>query len=103
MAIKPIKILVICATGLATSTLASVKLQEQFSKHNIPCKVTTGRITDMSSLVNMSKPDVVVATAVTNMDVGVKVFNGTSLLTGIGVEQLVEDMIKYLGEEGLLD
>lgn len=102
MSIKPINILVFCGTALATSTVASIKLKEELGKRGIPCKINTGRISDMRSLVNLSNPDVVVATAITNMDVGKPVFNGVSLLTGINVEDLINDIVGYLYKENII-
>ncbi|MBQ9037081.1 MAG: hypothetical protein IJ115_06495 [Erysipelotrichaceae bacterium] len=102
MASRPIKVSVFCATALATSTLAAMKLQEALKKRDIICKTTTGRISDLASNVRLTHPDVVVATAVTKMDVGQPIFNGIPLLTGIGVDELVDEIVDYLKKENLL-
>jgi len=102
MSVRPIKVAVFCATALATSTLASIKLKDEFKKHNIPCDITTGRISDMESMVSFTKPDVVIATAVSKMDIGVPIFSGIPLLSGIGIDGLVDEIIAYLKKQNLL-
>lgn len=102
MATKPIKVAVFCATALATSTLASMKLKDEFEARGIKCDVTTGRITDMESMVSLTHPDVVVATAVSKMDIGVPIFNGVPLLSGFGVEELMDEITDYLKKQGII-
>ncbi len=102
MATRPIKVAVFCATALATSTMAAMKLEEALKKKGIICKTTTGRITDMKSNVSLTHPDVVVATAVSTMDIGQPVFNGIPLLTGIGLDDLIDQIIDYLKKENII-
>ena len=102
MQTKQISVIVFCATALATSTMVSMRLKNELEKRGLNCTITTGRISDMASLVNMSKPDVVVATAVSNMDIGQPIFNGVPLLTNIGTESLVDDIVDYLINKGLV-
>jgi galactitol-specific phosphotransferase system IIB component len=83
---KPIKVLVVCATSLATSTMAAVKLEGEFRRRGIKVKIEKGRISDMMPLIRLTKPDIVVATAVVkNKDIGLPVFNGVPLLSGLGL------------------
>jgi len=89
---RPIKVLVVCATALATSTMATMKLQDEFKKRGIPVQITTGRITDMMPMISQTKPDLVVATAEVRRDVGVPIFGGVPLLSGIGVDALFTDI-----------
>ena len=54
---KAIKVLVVCATALATSTMAAVKLEKEFKRRGVPVKVSKGRVSDMRSLIRQTKPD----------------------------------------------
>ena len=90
---RTIKIVVVCATGLATSTMAATKLTRELTKRGVDVKVTKGMIHDLASLVKSGKPDLVVATAVTKMDVGVPVFNGVPLLSNKGVDEFIEEIM----------
>lgn len=100
---KPIKVLIVCATSLATSTMAAVKLEAEFKRRKIPVKVDKGRISDMMPLINQTKPDLVVATAVVRREVGVPIFNGVPLLSGIGLDELYGEVFacvdSILGKE----
>ena len=93
---KEIRVLVVCATALATSTMAAMKLEEEFQKRGIPIKTDKGRIMDMVALIEMTKPDIVVATAVYNMDVGVPILNGVPLLSGLGLDELYQEIFKIV-------
>ena len=94
---RTIKIVVVCATGLATSTMAATKLTRELTKRGVDVKVTKGMIHDLASLVKSGKPDMVVATAVTKMDVGVPVFNGVPLLSNKGVDAFIEEIMNFIG------
>jgi PTS system galactitol-specific IIB component len=91
---KPIRILVVCATSLATSTVAESKLKDEFKRRGVPVKIEKGRISDMDPLIRQSNPDMVVATAVVKRDVGVPLFEGVPLLSGIGTEELFDEIFE---------
>ena len=93
---REIRILVVCATALATSTMAAVKLEEEFERRGIPVKTDKGRITDMMPLVEQTKPDIVVATAVSREDIGIPLLNGVPLLSGLGLDEFYEELFKHV-------
>jgi len=95
---KTIKVAIICATALATSTMAAAKLESEFKRRGVPLKVTKGRVSDMQSLVRQTKPDLVVATAVVKKDLGVPVFNGVPLLSGLGLDELYTEIFEYVDQ-----
>lgn len=89
---EPVRVLIVCATSLATSTMAEAKLKDEFNRRGIQVKIEKGRISDMDPLIRQTHPDIVVATAVVKRDVGVPLFDGVPLLSGIGKEQLFEEI-----------
>lgn len=91
---KEIKVLVVCATALATSTMAAVKIEEEFKRRGIPVRTEKGRIMDMMPMIEQTKPDIVIATAVVRQDIGIPLFNGVPLLSGIGLDELYTDIFK---------
>jgi len=95
---RKIKILVVCATSLATSTMAAVKLQEEFKRRKIPVAIDKGRITDMGPLMDQTKPDIVVATAVVKRESEIPIFDGVPLLSDIGVEELYEEIFAHVNK-----
>ena len=93
---KTVKIVIVCATGLATSTMAATKLLRELSKHNIDAKITKGQISNLDALVKMGKPDLVVATAVTKKEMGIPVFDGVPLLSNKGLDDLFKEILAYI-------
>jgi galactitol-specific phosphotransferase system IIB component len=71
-----------------------MKLKNEFNKRGIPVQISTGRITDMMPMINQTKPDLVVATAVVKRDIGIPLFNGVPLLSGIGLDMLYKDVFE---------
>jgi len=94
--VKKIRLVVICATGLATATMAATKLETEFKRRGVPVKISKGRVSDMRGLVSQTKPDLVVATARINKDMGIPVFDGVPLLSGRGVDKLFDDIFEYV-------
>lgn len=93
---KTVKVVIACATGMATSTMAATKLTRELAKRGVDAKVTKGNITDLAALVKHGKPDFVVCTAVTKMDLGVPVFNGVPLLSNKGVEEFYKEIMDLI-------
>jgi PTS system galactitol-specific IIB component len=95
---RVIKVLIICATALATSTMAAAKLESEFKRRGVPVKLTKGRVSDMRSLIGQTKPDLVVATAVVKKDMGVPMFNGVPLLSGKGLDELYAEVFECVDQ-----
>jgi PTS system galactitol-specific IIB component len=93
---KIVKVVIVCATGLATSTMAATKLTRELTKRGVDVKITKGQIHDLMSLVKSGKPDFVVATAVTKMELGIPVFNGVPLLSNKGIEEFYKEIMDYI-------
>jgi PTS system galactitol-specific IIB component len=93
---KIVKVVVVCATGLATSTMAATKLKRELKNHGIEVKITSGQIHQLDSLVKMGKPDFVVATAVTKKEYEVPVYDGTPLLSNRGLESFYKKILDYI-------
>lgn len=88
------KVLVICGTGVATSTVVAVKIQEHCTSQGIQISVTQGKVMD---LVNgIEGYDLIVATTPIPESVKIPVIQGISFLTGIGVERTLEDIVNAL-------
>lgn len=93
---KIVKVVIACATGLATSTMAATKFTRELAKRGVTVKVTKGQITDLAALVKHGKPDFVIATAVTKMDLGIPVFNGVPLLSNKGVDDFYKEVMDFI-------
>jgi PTS system galactitol-specific IIB component len=89
------KILVICGTGIATSTVVVSKIKDYLSKFPefAGVQITQGKVMDV---LRGTDADVVVATTQVPDSVKVPVVNAVPLLTGVGAQQVLEQIKKAL-------
>jgi len=91
------KILVACGSGIATSTVARNKLEEDLQDRGINMSQISMNQTSIPQIPSMaSEYDVIVTTARYKEDVGVPVINGLSFLTGIGEDAAVDKIVEAL-------
>jgi PTS system galactitol-specific IIB component len=98
---RPAVILVMCGSSVATSNLAAVKLEDEAIRRNVRIITKKGKIADFNTLVEMHKPDLVVATSQTHDRENLKVFSGVPLVSTIGQDKLYDDIFTYISELGL--
>ena len=93
MAIK--NIIVACGSGVATSNIAAEKLKDLLRDRNIRAEV---RAVDIKSLeMEARHADLLVTItpyAARDQELGIKVLSGIPLLTGVGVDQLMEQIVE---------
>lgn len=93
------KLLIMCGTGIATSTIVSGKvktwLEENGYKDNV--RVTQGMISE--ELTRINDYDVIVSTTLVPDNVKDKVINGVNLITGIGTDEVFHEIKKQLDNE----
>lgn len=92
------KILVACGAGVVTSTSAMNKLQEELTNRGISQdEYTLGQssVAQVESLAN-DYDMVITTTQYDNDAVKVPVINGLPLLTNIGIDNVVDEVIKDL-------
>jgi len=100
---RPAVILIMCGSSVATTNLAAVKLENEARRRKVKIATKKGKIADFDMLVNMHKPDLVVATAQTHERPHIKVFSGVPLISTIGQDKLYDDIFAYIKEQGLGD
>ena len=88
------KVLVICGTGVATSTMVASSIKEHCSAHGIDVEVSQGKVMDLLS--GTPDVDVIVATTEVPDSVGVPVVAGLPFLTGIGQEDALAEVVRHL-------
>ncbi|WP_427112279.1 hypothetical protein [Megasphaera sueciensis] len=91
---KSLKGLVLCADGVATSTIVLVSIREACEEAGIQANFQQGRIADVQATIENGNYDVIVSNAGTDLDLPKKVpiFNGVPFLTGIGKEEVMEQI-----------
>ena len=83
-------ILIACGTGIATSTVVSMRVKEELLKNKIDATVEQCKIAELPSKINGA--DLVVTTTAYESD-EIPVIRALSFLTGVGME---EDIAKIL-------
>lgn len=87
-------ILVVCGSGVATSTAAALGLKEKLEERGVKVKV---KQTDVFSMAgNLEGVDLIASTCALKGDFGVPVVSAVPLLTGIGVEELIDEIVRKL-------
>ena len=90
-------IVIICGTGIATSTVVFTKVDSICKKNNIPALIIQGKAVEAQSLSDQA--DLVVTTTPRlKLDTTVPILNGIPFLNGIGEEKLEADILSELNK-----
>ena len=92
----PKKILVACGTAIATSTVVAMAIEEALKDRGINIITRQCKAAEVRSLV--SDADLVVTTTPVPSDLGVPVIQTLAFLTGIGREEVIEQIIAELSK-----
>ncbi|MQW23466.1 MULTISPECIES: PTS sugar transporter subunit IIB [unclassified Lactococcus] len=82
------KILVMCGTGVATSTVVMSKLKNWLSEKNLSDKVRLYQSKISDEMNKIDDYDIVISTTVVPDSIKDKVIMGLPLLTGIGIDAM---------------
>ncbi|MGI6126586.1 MAG: PTS sugar transporter subunit IIB [Planifilum sp.] len=93
------RVIVICGTGVATSTLVLHKVREFLREKGIDAHVQQGKISDL--LTSGGDFDLIISTTAVPPSVNQeKVVNAVPILTGAGKERVFEEIEAKLTNEG---
>ena len=84
------KIVVACGTAIATSTHVAMKIKELLEERGLKVHTIQCRVTEVTSLA--PDADLIVATAQVPFDIDVPVVDGIPFLTGIGKEEVIDNI-----------
>ncbi len=87
-------VLVICGTGVATSTVVATKVRDHCQSQGIAVEVRQGKVMDLLS--GTHGVDLVVATTQVPAGVTVPVVAGLPFLTGVGVDAALAEVVRHL-------
>lgn len=87
---------VVCATGIATSTMLRLKVSGYLESHGIDANVLQFRVTEISP--DRTEADVIVATCAIPPEFKkvARVIDGLSLITGVGEERTLKQIARAL-------
>ena len=89
------RILVVCGTGIATSTVVVRKLEEFFKARGVNAQIRQAKVLELNS--QAGDVDLIVSTTPVPAGTAVPVVNAVPFLTGIGVEQVLQEIADRLG------
>jgi len=92
-------IYVCCGSAAASAALARRRLIDELEKRKVKAEIVVHRILELPGQVASRKPDVVVVTAgqaPAALPADVIVVQGIPLMTGFGIDRLVDDMLAKL-------
>ncbi|HIY92300.1 PTS sugar transporter subunit IIB [Companilactobacillus sp. HBUAS56275] len=87
-------LMVVCGTGIATSTVATGKIKSYLDEQGLSSEVhfLQSKIADEVSAIGNDEYDIVVSTTMVPSSIQSKVINGVPLLTGIGADKVLEEI-----------
>ena len=88
------KVLVICGTGVATSTMVATTIKDRCAAAGIEVTVSQGKVMDLLS--GNPDVDVIVATTSVPETVTVPVVAGLPFLTGMGIDAAMDEVVSHL-------
>lgn len=89
------RILIVCGTGVATSTVVAKKVAEACKGAGIPVSITQCKAAEVPMYTSQGV-DLIVSTTVLARNVGVPVVGGLPYLTGAGAEETTRQIIEKL-------
>jgi len=88
------KLLVICGTGVATSTVVAMKIKAHCEEMSIDVDITQGKVMDL--LRGIEGYDLIVSTTPIPSSVTIPMIEGLPFLTGIGLSATLERIVAAL-------
>jgi PTS system galactitol-specific IIB component len=90
------KILVSCASSIATSTVIAMEVQELAEKNGLDTSISQCSFSELDSRIEMSKPDLILVSGPVKKYENIPVLVATPFLTGIGKEELAGKIVETL-------
>lgn len=85
-------LMVVCGTGIATSTVATGKIKDYLDQEGIASSVQFLQSKIADEVNRIDDYDIVVSTSMVPTSIKDKVINGVPLLTGIGAEKVYKQI-----------
>lgn len=93
---RKVRIIVVCGSGVATSMHAAYTLRDRLQQANIEFVIDGGGNNELP--YRYKNYDIIVSNSQVSFDPEIPVFNAVPLLTGIGEEELIQNIIEAAKE-----
>lgn len=90
-------VVVACGSGIATSNMVAGEIRDMCEAHGIEIYMHTCTIVELPFVADGA--DLIVTTSKYRRDVGTPVVNGVPLLTGVGKEKALQEILAILSAE----
>ncbi|MBP1039946.1 PTS sugar transporter subunit IIB [Vagococcus sp. BWB3-3] len=90
------KLLIMCGTGIATSTVVMGKVKSWLEENQLQGQVKLYQSKISEELSRIDEYDVIISTTIVPDNIKSKVIDGVPLLTGIGTEAMYEKVKEQL-------
>jgi galactitol PTS system EIIB component len=92
--------LIVCADGVATSSIVIVTLRDELEERGVEPEFVQGRVLDVESTVKSRNFDFIISTAGTSFDTGdIPIISGVPFLTGIGRDQTIDQIMGIINKK----
>lgn len=93
------RVLVACGTGIATSTVVATKVADACQKNGVSAEIIQCKAIEIPAYVAQGV-DLIVTTTPLPQKITVPVINGLAYLTGIGADQVTQQIVGRLKGSG---
>lgn len=91
-------VVVSCGTAIATSTVAAKAIEEACKQEGIDVVTKQCKSAEIKKYIEQGA-DLIVTTSQVRFDPGIPVVKGLAFLTGVGKDEVIQEIIDYLKEE----
>lgn len=91
------KIIFACSSGIATSTVVAEKVKNYCKENSIDVDARQAILSELPSLDDSA--DLIVVTTQSEAQLNTKVVNAMPVVTGIGEEQVLNEIVEHLKDE----
>jgi len=88
---QPVRILIACGSGIATSTVAQERVKEILAREDIPATISKGTVGQIQTLQDSA--DVILVTTRYNQPTTKPVISVFGLISGINEDKTVADVV----------
>lgn len=92
------KMLIMCGTGIATSTVVKGKVDEWLEEKGLKDQVKIYQSKVADEVSHLDDYDIVISTTVVSDELKDKVISGLPLLTGLGQDEMFEEIEKEINK-----
>jgi len=90
------KLMIMCGSGVATSTVVMGKVKQWLADENLESQVKLYQSKVAEEVNHIDDYDIVVSTTIVPSSIKDKVINGVPLLTGMGADQVFDEIKKEI-------